>query len=242
MPRLPFSFMFLGALLAGTLTMAGVGDGVAADATATAGATIENSGVVGPAPEPEPEPEPEQVTETGTSIPTVPISTTSNVGFGGISSAAAAAETAAVEAAVAETTAVRTAARNRLRQTSSSLPGLGPTTSVGVGGAPNQTYSVMLPSSTAFATPSSIVSLSGFTHTAGATPSLNPAGTDVFDVGADMDSEPLSEGQPATGDEDTLSGGESNDTTSPADDIRARVLAQAFAPRAPFVSIVVLYN
>jgi hypothetical protein len=257
--RFSMSFPIAGLAAACALWAADPHDGVAAEVSAGVGATIYASGSVGPV-EPEPEPvveaAPAPVAEptvtTATTIRAVPVSTTSNVGFGDIASAADQAdanEAAAVEAAAdaeSETAPTPAAAVARASSRARPLSSLGPSTSVGVAGAPNQTYSIILPQSAAFSSGGRVVNLSGFVHTAGPTPSVNRAGRGRFDVGAEISAAPILDGGagqassgPVGGDDQQaqVQGG-----TDGVDGRKPTVLAEAFAARAPYVSIVVSYN
>lgn len=243
--------------MAGAVAVANPNMGLAASATVSASATVATGGGVGtppeevttPVPAPATTPVVDEGVAAGTTIPTPPTNPETNFGAGQVSTVAAAAEAAeqAAEVAAAEAES-NEGATNGFGAASRaiSLPGFGATASIGVTGAAYQHYSVMLPSGAAYSTGGNIVNLSGFVATTGHTAVMNGVGSGRFGVGAVMESVPLSEVSGQEGTQDTLEGGVVDDAEgfgAAADDsVNRALLAQAFAPRAPFVRIVVTYN
>ncbi len=221
-----------------------------AQAIAFAGVQIQAAGSVGTGPVIVAIAPPRQ---TGSTIRTVPISTTSNIGFGDVAAAVAASDASAAvvaasnggrgNAAVAASPAARPFNDQRMVPMQ-----IGQSSAVAVAGAPNQTYAVILPQRTVYANSGAIVSMTGFQHNAGATPSLNAGGADTFSIGATVEIQQMIEAAlvqsaPTDGAGGAIIGG-TDGGTSPAAaiDLKRRILLQAFAPRSPFVNIVVSYN
>ncbi|WNK01091.1 hypothetical protein L2D14_06610 [Thalassospiraceae bacterium LMO-JJ14] len=158
-------------------------------------------------------------------IPSIPVSTTSNVGYDSSASTTADAGTAASTGTSATPDqAARTFAANGASPIS-----IGPSAAVAVAGAPNQTFNVILPGKTSFASGGNVVKLSGFQHSAGATPALGSDGSGTFSIGAAVDTAPVAAGVAAG-----AGGGIGNGQQT--------VLAAAFTQSSPFVNIVVSYN
>lgn len=214
----------------------------AAQATASVGATIYGAGSIGTVTTETTVVQQTTVvrqTFTGSnSIPAIPVSTTTNIGFD------APAPTPAPAASGGSGT--RTAAAPRFQRSGLAVVPVGPSAAIAVAGAPNQAYAVILPQQTVFSNGASLVSYSGFEHSAGLTPSLDASGADVFSVGAVTAARQAQGGQSGQ----QQSGGDqpagSQQTSAGAGGAgaggRETVLAQAFSPSAPFVSIVVSYN
>ena len=124
-------------------------------------------------------------------IPTVPISTTSRVGFGSAGgnesteegSTGGGGTTGDAGASTGTSTTPEQAARSFAARGASPLS-IGNGSAVAVAGAPNQTFNVILPSSASYADGGNVVSLSGFQHSAGATPALGSNGSGTFSIGA----------------------------------------------------------
>lgn len=202
-------------------------------ATAYAGATISSSGSVGVVTPPVVVAPVTSVTvnpttPTATSIRSVPVSTTSNIGYSSpapVSNAAASASAAAAAAGTSSTESP--AATSRAFAASGAAPiSLGPSAAVAVAGSPNQTYTVILPGTTAYSSGGEVVSLSNFQHNAGTTPAVGSNGSGVFTIGA------KSETSPAAPETAAVPGG--GDQQSAA--------ATAFTKKSPLVNIAVTYN
>ncbi len=185
-------------------------------------------------------------------IPTVPISTTSRVGFGSAGgnvntedgSTGGGGTTGGAGASTGTSTTPEQAARSFAARGASPLS-IGNGSAVAVAGAPNQTFNVILPSSASYADGGNVVSLSGFQHSAGATPALGSNGSGTFSIGAAVVTAPAgTEGAaigPGTGGANANTG---NDNAAGGDAANGQqtVLAAAFTQRSPFVNIVVSYN
>ncbi len=218
-----------------------------AQATAFAGVQIQAAGSVGTSPAIVATARPRQ---TNTTIRNVPISTTSNIGFGDVAAAAAASDTnAAIVAASSGGGGNATSSAARPFRDQRMVPmQIGQSAAVAVAGAPNQTYAVILPQRTVYANSGAIVSMTGFQHNAGATPSLNAGGADTFSIGATVEIQQMIEAALVQSAPTNAAGGAiiggTDGGTSPAAaiDRKRRILLQAFAPRSPFVNIVVSYN
>lgn len=196
----------------------------AAEATSSVSATISAGGAVGTATDTVVEP-----ATTSSTIRPVPVSTTSNVGLFGnpapVQQPTEDSDAVTSGAGGSNAGAGGTAGAPRFPSPSAVPLGIGNGSAVAVAGAPNQTYSIILPESTVFASGSEVVSLNQFQHNAGQTPSLNGRGSGVFAVGADVSSSPSGVGAPQT---------EQNENPSGA--------ASAFSSGSPIVNIVVSYN
>lgn len=138
---------------------------------------------------------------------------------------------------------------------------LGGGSAVAVSGVPNQAYAISLPGKITYLTGTSTVSIDGFSHDAGSTPSVDPTGRSVFNLDVKVSDQPAS-GQAV---QDTIPTEDANAETvttdisldtatgpaalSPTTDINAPLSAQAIenAPvtpittRPPFVDITVSY-
>lgn len=195
-----------------------------AEATSSVSATISTGGAVGTATETVVEP-----TTTSSTIRPVPVSTTSNVGLFGdpapVQQTTEDSETAVGGAGSTGAGEAGSAEAPRFPSASAVPLGIGGGSAVAVAGAPNQTYSIILPESTVFASGSEVVSLNQFQHNAGQTPSLNGRGAGVFAVGADVSSSPSGGGAQQTDQNGNPSGA-----------------ASAFSSGSPIVNIVVSYN
>ena len=206
-----------------------------AQATAFAGVQIQAAGSVGTSPAIVATARPRQ---TNTTIRNVPISTTSNIGFGDVAAAAAASDTnAAIVAASSGGGGNATSSAARPFRDQRMVPmQIGQSAAVAVAGAPNQTYAVILPQRTVYANSGAIVSMTGFQHNAGATPSLTVEIQQMIEAA-------LVQSAPTNAAGGAIIGG-TDGGTSPAAaiDRKRRILLQAFAPRSPFVNIVVSYN
>lgn len=232
--------------LAGSNVLLGASDVGAAQATASAGATIQGSGSVGAVTTTTSTTTTtttaaattaNQTATTSTSIRTIAVSATSNLGYEASAPAAAATTTSSSTSGNTQQSTARRFSNTRV----ATLP-VGPSAAVAVAGAPNQTYAVILPQQTVFASATSLVSLSDFEHSAGLTPSLDASGSDVFSIGAATESKSLGAANAASGNaqpnaQDSAGGADGSNPQG-----RGAVLAQAFAPSAPFVNIVVSYN
>lgn len=219
-----------------------------AQATASASATVQAAGRVGTSATVAPVVTP-STRQTSTTIRTIPISATSNIGFGDVAAAAAASDVNAAATQRGNAGGTTGSLLRPFRDQRMVPMQIGQGSAVAVAGAPNQTYAVILPQRTVYANSGTIVSMAGFQHNAGATPSLNAGGADTFSIGATVEiqqmieaalSQSASTGAPTEG---TIIGG-TDGGTSPATaiDRKRRILLQAFAPRSPFVNIVVSYN
>jgi len=171
---------------------------------------------------------------TSTSIPTVPVSTTSNIGFGDAAPVAPpqSGDVGAAGTSGGTSTTPDQAARAFASRGAAPVS-FGNSSVLAVAGAPNQTFNVILPGNTSFASGGNVVSLSGFQHSAGATPALGSDGSGTFSIGAQVDSSP----SPTGGNSDEGSGAGGNAASG-----QQTVLAAAFTQRSPFVNIVVSYN
>lgn len=152
-------------------------------------------------------------------------------------------------------------ARPRFANPAVSSAGMGAASAVRIAGAPNQTFSIVLPELTTFASSGQLVTLSNFQHNAGNTPFLGNDGSGVFNVGAQVNQQNVSSNAGPNNDGDV---GESVDVSgqlAPASQSpalqsialvlsdtellggdRATVMASAFTLKSPYVNIVVSYN
>ena len=218
-----------------------------AQATAFAGVQIQAAGSVGTSPATVTTTRPRQTSST---IRNVPISTTSNIGFGDVATAAAASDTndAIIAASEGGDGNAASSAARPFRNRRMVPMQIGQSSAVAVAGAPNQTYAVILPQRTVYANSGAIVSMTEFQHNAGATPSLNAGGADTFSIGATVEIQQMIEAAliqntPTGGAGGAIIGGTDGGTSSATTiDRKRRILLQAFAPRSPFVNIVVSYN
>lgn len=177
------------------------------------------------------------------SIPTVPISTTSNVGYGSPAPAPSSSGGTPGVAASTGTSATPAQAARGFAARGAAPISIGGASAVAVAGAPNQTFNVILPGNTSFASGGNVVNLSGFQHSAGATPALGSDGSGTFSIGAAVDAAGAPDGASAGGDtpsEDAAA--EEGDGGASAGDAPPTVLAAAFTQQSPFVNIVVAYN
>ena len=178
-------------------------------------------------------------------IPGIPISTTSNVGYGSPAPATSASGAGTVGATVSTGTSATPQQAARAFAARGAAPiSIGPSAAVAVAGAPNQTFNVILPGKTSFASGGNVVSLSGFQHSAGTTPALGSDGSGTFSIGAAVDTAPAGDSGVAAGiaansaAQDQEAGGSGADTAAG----QQTVLAAAFTQRSPFVNIVITYN
>lgn len=189
-------------------------------------------------------------------IPTIPISTTSRVGFGSAGgndgtddgSTGGGGTSGGAGTSSGTSTTPEEAARSFAARGASPLS-IGNGSAVAVAGAPNQTFNVILPSSASYADGGNVVSLSGFQHSAGATPALGSNGSGTFSIGAAVATAPGGTGGAAagqgTGGANASTGantGNDNAAGGNAANGQQTVLAAAFTQRSPFVNIVVSYN
>ena len=180
--------------------------------SATISVTVQASAGVGLATSPAATPAP--TTSTSTSIPTVPISTTSNVGYGSPAPVASSSGPPS-DAGSDGGTSVTPGEAARTFASRGALPvSLGGASAVAVGGAPNQTFNVILPGDTSYSDGGRVVNLKNFQHSAGATPALGKSGFGTFSVGASVS-------------------GQTNPQAA---------TSSAFTPRSPLVNIDVTYN
>ena len=181
---------------------------------------------------------PVKVVKSG-GIPSVPVSTTSNVGYGSPAPTAANAGNASGTAASTGTSATPDQAARAFAASGASPISIGPSAAVAVAGAPNQTFNVILPGKTSFASGGNVVQLSGFQHSAGTTPALGSDGSGTFSIGAAVDTAPVAAGGEAGG---AAAAGGGNTAGSFTGNGQQTVLAAAFTQSSPFVNIVVSYN
>lgn len=69
---------------------------------------------------------------------------------------------------------------------------LGGSSAVAVSGIPNQAFTISLPGKTTYQSNGSTVSIDDFSHDAGATPSIDPSGQSVFNLGVTLSDQPIS--------------------------------------------------
>lgn len=256
------------ALAAGAL-FGGMPSSDAAQATADIGATIDgDTGGVGTPVVTTPTPTTTSAASSG-AIAVTPSDPTSNLGFNPPAAVAAATDAANAATGGDGGTVVSDGANEVPRASrsfsnaSSSNISIGAQTSVGVSGASNQAYSVILPFQTVYSSGGNIVRLNDFQHNAGNDPAMDGQGGDIFSIGASVETVPIDEqslirtpsgnntNQAATTGGNTA---EANPTSSVQDVIagtdglstnenqRRQILAAAFTARSPFVNIVVSYN
>ena len=210
---------------AGGALCIGLGDlqATSIHSTASVGATISSAGGVGAVVAAPATTTP--TTATGSTIRSVPVSTTSNIGFSSPAPASDLAASGAPDDTTGSTQSpaatTRAFASRGARQVS-----LGPSAAVSVAGSPNQTYTVILPGKTAYVRDGEVVSLSDFQHNAGTTPAVGNNGAGVFTIGAKSETAPVEAAgtntAPATKSEDAI--------------------ASAFTRKSPIVNIAVTYN
>ena len=92
-------------------------------------------------------------------------------------------------------------------QTMSNL--MGTPASVAVYGEANQTYFITLPESTTFSNGVTVFDVSGFNHNAGVTPTIDPQGTGLFNIGATISSQETPQSQTSQESSETQDSGES---------------------------------
>jgi len=172
-------------------------------------------------------------TATSTSIRAVPVSTTSNVGFGDVAPVAPPQSAGADSAGTSGGTSTTPDQAARAFASRGAAPvSLGGSSVVAVAGAPNQTFNVILPGDTSFASGGNVVSLSGFQHSAGTTPAMGNNGAGSFSIGAQVDSTPAAASAAAGG--DSAAPG-TQGSQEPG-------VAGAFTQGSPLVNIAVSYN
>ncbi len=116
--------------------------------------------------------------------------------------------------------------------TQSAAAVFGGASSVSVSGTPNQTFNITLPGQATFSTGSETISVSGFSHDAGATPQLTPSGTTTFNVGAQLNDGDAGAAVQDGGD------GEDNDDAG----VEQPTPSEPVATRSPYVGVTVSYN
>ena len=118
---------------------------------------------------------------------------TSNVGFGSVAPVAAAPETTAATA----TGSTPAATAETAAEAAAQLPGssnlacaarLSAPACFGVSGAPNQAFSISLPSSVAYTSGGSVITLTNIGHNGGQTPTVGDNGAGQFAIGANVSS------------------------------------------------------
>lgn len=207
-------------------------------------------------------------TSTGVLVVT-PSDPTSNLGFNPPAAVAAATDAANAATGGDGGTVVSDGANELPRASrpfsgaSSSNISIGTQTSVGVSGASNQAYSVILPFQTVYSSGGNIVRLNDFQHNAGNDPAMDGQGGDIFSIGASVETVPIdeqplirtppgnntnqaaatdgntAEANPISSVQDVIAG---TDGLSTNENQRQQILAAAFTARSPFVNIVVSYN
>lgn len=189
--------------------------------SATISVTVQSSAGVGLVTTPAPTTT--QTTSTSTSIKSVPISTTSNVGYDSPAPTASSSGGAAQAGGTDGGTSVTPSQAARAFASRGAAPvSLGGASAVSVAGGPNQTFNVILPGSTSYSDGGRVVNLSNFQHSAGTTPALGSNGSGTFSVGA------------AVGAGGEGSGSGQTDAQS--------ATSSAFTQRSPLVNIDVTYN
>ncbi len=86
---------------------------------------------------------------------------------------------------------------------------MGTPASVAVYGEANQTYFITLPESTTFSDGVTVFDVSGFNHNAGVTPTIDPQGTGLFNIGATISSQETPQAQISQESPETQDSGES---------------------------------
>lgn len=255
---------FFGLVIAGSVSGGALlGASFAAEAanvstTGMASVTVSTSGGVGT-----PDPIINEVVavssgySSGFEITTTPSDPLSNIGFAPVAPVGPTGEsgTGASDTGSSSSSASNgagTSSAPRFANPNVSSTGLGAASGVSVAGAPNQSFSFMLPDLTVYASLGQVVTLSNFQHTGGTTPFVGNDGAGFFNIGAQTNQSPIGAQLGGTGQDDN----ESADQQLPANlqtitsslsdaaliggDLPS-VLASAFTYRSPFVNIVVSY-
>lgn len=249
------------ALLAGT---SGV-NAASVTTTGTASVTVSTSGGVS-TPDPEPEvpatnntqvPVVTSGSSSGSSITVTPSNPLSNLGFapvnGRTGGGGGTAEASGAGSSSSSTTnGSGTPVQPRFSNPNVSTTGLGAASGVSVAGAPNQTFSFVLPDLTVYASLGQMVTLSNFQHTGGTTPFVGNDGAGFFSIGAQINQSPISAQLRGRGQDDNDNAEQQfpanlQTITSSLSDAALiggdlpSVLASAFTYRSPYVNIVVSY-
>lgn len=240
-------------------------DAASASTSGVVGVTISTSGGVST-----PDPEPEDTTNqnqdvvveqsdtgstSGSTIVVTPADPTSNLGFSPVAPGGQqTSETSGSgsSSSSSSSTASGTSSAPRFSSSQVTTQALGAASGVSVAGAPNQTFSFILPELTVYASLGQVVTLSNFQHTGGATPFLGNDGSGFFNIGAQMNQSPISaqirpNGQNGNENADQNNPTNLNTITSSLSDVSLiggdlpSILASAFTYRSPYVNIVISY-